>query len=293
MSVKPSNALKITESDQSTYLNTETYQYYLTRLMLMCTSLFKWEGLPETIPSRFIEKTLFNSGQVAFFKDEIFGEMVTKCTQFGELNHYDEPVAWSCYTSNGYWSAFKSEEVEIIRNNEYSIPTISLLNFHLKRLFNIERTIDSNLWQQRHLAILKTSENKRLTVENILREYDNHEYVVLANEDLSLKDSTDSLNFDIPFIGDKLEEMREKKWNDLINSLGINSANSSKRERLITDEANANNQLVQLSVDIMLAERQLAVERINKNYGTHISVSLRNEIEEINVNNKEGDDIIG
>ena len=60
-----------------------------------------------------------------------------------------------------------------------------------------------------------------------------------------------------------------------IKRYGINNANTDKRERLITDEVNANNQLVQLCGDTGLLCRKQACEKFNKLYGTNIDVELR------------------
>ena len=59
---------------------------------------------------------------------------------------------------------------------------------------------------------------------------------------------------------------------------GINNANTDKRERLNTDEVNANNQLVSLSGDIGLLCRKEACKKFNNLYGTNIDVKMRREI---------------
>lgn len=278
--VSPSNVLKITEQDQSSYLNNETYLMYFTEYMLLCTSMFEWSNLPNNIPERFIEKSLFNYGKLAFVEDENIGFIVTKCAEFDQLNLYDEAIGWNCYSDNGYWKNYRADEIEIIRNNKYSIPTVDLMQHHLRRLYDIERTIDSNLWQQRNLAIIKSNEDLRLTMKNLIKKIDEHGYMVYANDSMKLNE-IDVLNFNIPYIGLELEQHKEIKRNELLNKLGINTVNSNKRERLITDEANANNQMIQLNVDVMLAERKIAVDRINERFNLNIEVKLRNEIKEI------------
>ena len=48
-----------------------------------------------------------------------------------------------------------------------------------------------------------------------------------------------------------------------------------KRERLVADEVQANNEQVQASEDVMLKARQRACEEINRIFGTNISVERR------------------
>jgi hypothetical protein len=289
--VKPSQVERIQEVDNMAYLKSETYIHYFNRLMLMITSLFKWENLPNNIPERFIEKILFEEGNIAFIDDESVGLMVARCMQYDKLNLYDTPVAWLCYSNNGYYKDFKEIDIEIIRNNKYSIPSSILINHHLQRLYNLEITIDKNLWFQRNMGIVKSSDETALTRRNIVEQYDKNSFIIYGKKNLDTDNLLETLSFDVPFIADKLEDIKDRKWNDLIGMFGINSANTSKKERLITDEANANNQLIDLSVDVLLAERKEAVAKINERWGLDIKVSLRNkrEIEsKMNEDNQKG-----
>ncbi|MBO5713125.1 MAG: hypothetical protein J6R88_02845, partial [Clostridia bacterium] len=59
-----------------------------------------------------------------------------------------------------------------------------------------------------------------------------------------------------------------------------NNANTDKKERLITDEANANNQFIDSCTEMFLESRQRAVDEINKKFGTNITVELRTEKEQ-------------
>lgn len=289
-SFSPSNVLKV-ETDIAAYMNNETYYHYFNRAMLMLTAMFKWKGLPEKIPSRFIEKCLFDYGVCAFVNDENLGQIVTKCTQSSDLNLYDESVAWKCYSNNGYNEIFEDEEINIIRNNAYCIPTQFLLHHHLRRIFDLERTIDKNLWYQRNLGVLKSTEDARLTLENIMKDYDENKYIVFGSKKLDLMNSLEMLKFDIPYVGLQLEQHKEIKWNDFLNMFGINTVNTQKKERLISDEANANNQMIEINVDVMLEQRQEAAEEINKRYGLNITVEMRHNINDtLSKENKEDDE---
>ena len=60
-----------------------TFTDYFNQLMLLAKSVFKWNNLPNGIDEKWIEKFLFTEGNCLFFKDEIKGFMVTKCTTAG------------------------------------------------------------------------------------------------------------------------------------------------------------------------------------------------------------------
>ena len=103
---------------------------------------------------------------------------------------------------------------------------------------------------------------------------------VLGSKQLS-EIQTSTLDLTTPFISPELYELKMKIWGECLDMLGINNANTQKKERLITDEVNANNGLLQLSNDVFYEARKRACEELNKKFGLEVSVERR----EINVDN--------
>jgi hypothetical protein len=110
-------------------------------------------------------------------------------------------------------------------------------------------------------------------------EYDGNRPFIFGNKALDTKGIT-VFKTDAPFIADKLFEMKDKKWKECLEMLGINNANTAKKERLVTDEVNSNNQLLMFQADAMLMTRQFAVKEINEKFGLNISCELREDIEQ-------------
>ena len=96
------------------------------------------------------------------------------------------------------------------------------------------------------------------------------------------------------FMGNELMDYKKSVENELLTFLGQNNLPTDKKERLITDEANSNNQLIKSFADLQLVARQMACEAINKKYDLNISVKRRvtaNNVEGVdnNVDNDEND----
>ena len=66
---------------------------------------------------------------------------------------------------------------------------------------------------------------------------------------------------------------------DVLTFLGQNNTPVDKKERLITDEAEANNQLIDSFTDLQLQARQKACDEINAMFGLNISVEPRSTVE--------------
>lgn len=257
-------------------LTNRTYTDYYYRLMLLARSVFKWENLPNGMDEKWIERFLFNEGRCMFFKDKNNGFMVTKCTDSGELNFYDEPTKLSPvatnYTDNE--SRTNNEDCVIIRNNDEEFPTSPTIQLYALKLAEISRTIDINVNAQKTPVLILCSEKQKLTMKNVFKQWNGFEPVIYGDKNLDIE-GIKSLKIDAPIVFDKLQYQKHSVWNECMTFLGINNANQDKRERLVDDEVRANNDQIEHSALIMLKARERACEQINELFNLNIKVSMR------------------
>ena len=72
-----------------------------------------------------------------------------------------------------------------------------------------------------------------------------------------------------------LELQKHMIWNEAMTFLGLNNSNQDKRERLVANEVEANNEQVEGCLNAGLKARQRACREINRIFGTNISVRKR------------------
>ena len=82
------------------------------------------------------------------------------------------------------------------------------------------------------------------------------------------------LQTNAPFIADDLHGMKQAILRECMTMLGIENANMDKKERLVSDEVNANNQQVVASRNIWLEERKKAIKLLNEKFGLDASVEF-------------------
>ena len=262
-------------------VNNLTFTDYYYRLMLMARCVFKWEGLPNNIDEKWIERFLFTKGHCMFFYDEGIGYVVAQCNISDKLNNYDEPTLLNPYATNYQFKGeYKNNKnCVLIRNNDLMLPTAPTLQLYAMRLSEIQRTIDINIAAQRTPVLIKCSEKQRLSLKAVYRQWKGNEPVIFGDKNLDTSEFT-VLNTGAPAIFDKLQIQKHAIWNEVMTYLGINNANMDKRERLVDDEVQANNEQIELSAAVMLKSREKACELINKVFpDCKVSVKMRNREE--------------
>lgn len=268
---------------ENLFYNKYASTLFAQRLHLLVTSMFEWSNLPNNIPSRFIEEILYNEGKIAFYCDEELGFLVAKCNEANSYNIYDETTLYTLIANNGYNKLVDSDKLIIIRNNSLNIPSDFFTTYYVKKLYEIDRTIDVNIMQQKTPTLIQCSENQRLTLQNLFTQYEGNIPFIYGSKELNME-GVKTFPLNAPYVADKLQQQKCDTWREILDIFGINNANVSKRERLITDEVNSNNQLLMLSSESFLQERQKAVEQINIKFNLNIEVKRK---EFLNLNNEE------
>lgn len=259
-------------------LNDRIVTDYFYRLMLISKALFKWENLPNGIDEKWIERYLFTEGACLFYKDPTLGFMVAKMGENGMLNAYDEPTEVFPYATNYIYEGeqlINNSNCIIIRNNDDMIPTAPTIQLYAYKLTNIDRTIDTNIMAQKMPIVVKCTDKQKLSLKQAMNQRNDNEPVIYADKGLNTEE-IQVLKTDAPIVFDKLQIQKHAVWNECMTFLGVNNANMDKRERLVTNEVEANNQQVQASEDVMLKARERACKLINKMFGTNIKVTRRN-----------------
>lgn len=154
------------------------------------------------------------------------------------------------------------------------------------RLYEAEQTAMVNIKAQKTPVLLLMDEKQRLTMENIYSQYDGNKPVIFGDKNSLGENVIKSINTQAPFIADKIIDYKKEIWNEALTFLGINNIMVDKKERLITDEANSNNELINLNLQSYLAPRQEACRQFNEKFGftgtnKEISVRVRSDLHNI------------
>ena len=272
-----------TQTELAMYLNNATYNDYYDRLKLIAISLFTWDGLEKEAgvgSNRFLELCLYNEGRAVFLKDPKLGYLTIHANPSDKLNVYQLPEkvqAWSV----GYTKQFDFDEVVLIMNNDLMRPTRSSIELFAYRLYETERTIDVNLKAQKTPVLLEGDKKTMLTLKNAYMQYDGNIPFIFGSKTFELGSKINAVKTDAPYLIDKLELHKHEIWNECLTFLGIDNANTDKKERLITDEVESNNEIIKYYLNCFYKTRKKACDEINEKFFNgeeKIKISLNNEV---------------
>lgn len=287
----------------SALTNDATYYDYLERLKKIALSMFEWVNLPPSMNARWLERCLYYNGKAALLKDKTYGFINTNAASGGYINIYGIPTKINCFGFN-YQSmrttytglipnltdkqkeVRDSQECILVMNNWECIPTASTIELFAYRLYEAERTIDTNIKAQKTPIMIIVDEKQRLLMENLYNEFDGNQPFIFGDKDQLGGDLLRSINTNAPYLADKLTAYKKEIWNEALEFLGVNGLVTEKKERLISDEANANNEVINLNMQSYLAPRLEACRQFNEKFGLTgtdkaISVRVRSDLANI------------
>lgn len=289
------NLLQINNREfiDSAILNDMTFRDYYERMKKICLSIFEWSNLPTSMDARYLEQTLFEDGQASLLKDKTLGLINTRCADNGYLSIYALPVRVNCYSINyrtfrNVYTGFKNEDLNednqtvLVLNNYSRIPTSTTIMLFALRLYEAQRTCDVNIKSQKFPILLLGNEKQQLTLKNLYNQYDGNQPVIYGDPDILSADMIKSIDTKSPYVADKIQDYKRSIWNEFLEFIGVNSINVEKKERLVTSEADSNNEVTNLNLQAFLVPRQKACDEFNELFGLEgdnkISVRVRSDL---------------
>lgn len=271
-------------------MNNQTYIDYLERMKKICLSMFEWTGLPDTMNARFLEMCLYYNGQAAMFYSDELGYLNTMCCDGGYINIYGLPTEVNCYSYrfNETRSLYttdtgeeKGKECILVMNNYERVPTSATIELFAYRLAEAQRTVDVNIKSLRTPILITTDQKQYFTLKKMYEEYDGNTPAIFADKNLISPDALKAIKTDAPVLLDDIMNYKREIWNEFLTFMGLQNL-SEKKERLISNEVDSNNEVINMNLQALLIPRKEACKQFNEKYGLSgekaIDVKVRSDL---------------
>lgn len=252
--------------------NYKTYLMYRRQLLSLAENVFEFKGLPEFIDVSYLNAQLVINGSIAFFYDDILGLLALPYANYGGLDVYCRPKQIRVYSNTGYNKILNYGEFVIMYDNNGHYPLLADIIQYAERIAMNTRTSDINISQQRTPRFWKTKTENLKSIQDLVNNVDSNAETVIAYDNLDLDDTTLVLD-PAPFVADKIDQHKEKIWNEFLRLIGISNLSYQKKERNIKDEINAMQGGTIASRFNRFEPRQRAVQQINNKFNMNIEVS--------------------
>ena len=262
---------------------TRFFQRYLLQKAI---SVFKWE-MPSTWSRDYFLYTLYCWGFVAIINTDKFGVIPQGCGLKG-YNVFYQPR--SVIIQNPLISHTLEPEIGkncvLLKLQPDFCGIMDLVSFYAQEMALASEAVDVNLLNSK-LSYVFTASNKN-AAESLKKLYDriaSGEPAVVVDKALYNDDGTvcwEAFQQNVGqnyIVSDLLSDLRKIEA-EFDTKVGIPNANTDKKERLISDEVNANNVETRNLPGLWLESLRQGCEEARKMFGIDLSLDWRNQPEQ-------------
>lgn len=255
---------------QNNQLATYYRQWCITRIL----ERYELSGLPAWWSKKYFMKTLLLEGWIGITYVDELGVTPLRCG-FSGSNLWDEPT--DLIFSNHVLGNFEKKigvncELVYMDRNMHSYS--ELVSTYAYMLAICDSCIDVNLFNSRLANVWK--------VENAKEKKEIEDAVVKISQGYPAVYISKSLNMNMQklpvkenYVANMIQETKREIMSDFYSELGINNANTRKKERLISDEVNSNNEQISISVKSVVDTVNECFERVNSLFDMNLKMKLR------------------
>ena len=249
---------------------------FIANTLAKTQSMFVYEGLPDSIPQKELERLLQTTGNA--FVTSVDGVLYALSGgKGGEPDVYGRATLYT--VANPALKLNKTYDIQkdgvLIENDSNGESLLPLIGryavLHTDGLISLNT---ASILTRITMLISASDDKTKQSAEEFLRKIQDGDFSIIGENaffkgvNMQTAPTTNSV-----YITQLIELIQYYKAS-MYNELGLNANYNMKRERLNLGEVSMNVDVLLPYVDNMLKERQDAVEKINEMFDTEISVKL-------------------
>ena len=262
--------------------NTETIRYYAKYLLEKFLGELKIT-IPKEWAENYFENVLFRTGKIAIFDTPRYGVICQQCGLRGFDIFYQPTHA---VIANPYIEGITKDlrigdECEIIRLQDDYSGVMDIVYTYASKMALLSEAIDNNIFAVKVATVFACKDDKQaVSFRKMYEKISAGMPAVFVDKSLFDDDGNPQWQ---QFQADLSKQYLVDKYIENMKSIeamydaeiGLNNVNYEKKERLIVDEINANNQSTESKLDKWIETMQACCEKVNDKYGIGINIERR------------------
>lgn len=249
--------------------------YYREWMLKKILSRFELVGAPDEWDMQYFWTHLFLDGAISII-DTTLGVIPVRCGYSG-INVWDRPT--TIIIANHVLGSFErtiGKNGALIHLQYNYLGVEPILARYSELLASCDSALAVNLMNSK-VAFIGFVDDKAQasTMQKMYDKISEGEPAVFVRKNQVNPENFIFANVKQSFIADDIQLVRRKLVNDFLSDIGINNANLDKRERLNTEEVNANNEEVRFNVLNWLDCVQEGLDVANLLYGLSLKIKMR------------------
>lgn len=261
----------------------DAVKLYVTQALCRTQSMFKYKGLPDTIPQRSLELYIQTGGSACIAK--VDGELYAFFGTFGgEPDVYYMPRSYVVANpALNFSKEFKiHEDCVVIPNDAMYMGLMPIFRRYATLMAENDVTLNMTDINIRIMTLLTGNTDRDIaSAKQYLDDIKAGKIGVAMSTPFMEGLKTQPYGEISGKILTQLIELQQYYKASMFNDIGLNSNYNMKRETIVSAEIELNADALFPFVDNMLICRQLALKEVNEMFGTDISVELASSWEDL------------
>lgn len=267
--------------DGKNFLFPQVFAYWKNTLFEYCTRLFNVIGLPEEFMERQFKAILLLDGKLGATNDSAGNFAFGRTSLYGVTQYIDEYPSMLVNLVTEVIDCVDYKENKnavLVRNNALMNGLRQKIWLYATLLAHCDLTLKVGTINQRDSRLYEAmTEGNRQGIEDFLKKRENGKETALVNTGFAM------VRIDEPNTGSKLQltdvlELRSRLLSQFLEDIGVRRRDT-KKERLITDEVQADTELLLLNLVDIYDYWSKGAQEINDLWGFNIKVTSNVNLE--------------
>lgn len=266
-----------------------SFFYYERMLLRKAMSIYELTGCPENWDIDYVMSKIMVNGFITI-TDTPMGVLPLECGISG-VNVFNHPTTVNVANPViGSFSRTIDEDCALVKLQYTYMGIMDIIAHYATQLSDCDSSIAVNLMNSKVTFIgLVGSKQQALSMQAMYDQITEGKPAVFVRGDHINGDNILYNHVKENFVANDIQMLKRKIMSEFLTEIGVNNANTDKRERLTDNEVESNNAEIQLNSSYWLDNMKEGFNKANKMFNLNIDIKLKEvyntESEDIKISN--------